>query len=445
MELYFNLQKARAKELVKKHEDNMFAESEEEGRPLQKVCIAIGNIEKGQELLDTIIASVEEGMEKWHKDNSDEASNSRFDISSQALSQSVATRMKMGQNAIADPIRLLATAVCQPLNGALTAAMESEAGLTEATLTKVTGKYDDSIGASHDLLSKRSFRMLLYSCWLISTDTISKALPPSIEINGPKKGMNIPTIRDSIDNALTLLYDYFNPEEGEGLTKTQLDGSRGYNESRRLVCLYRQNTESLIAITRGFAAKPRRTPDTVDPLLKGTTQAEVETLIKTRIEEGDLWARAYAKEMGGSDDSQDVREHFSLPPSELLLNKWVCSVGRKAGTLYLMSRHLCFDTAFSKAMNDTTSVVIMLEDILTIEEVPLMLLFKGLKITADHMEEDEIPVFSKFVAKVQDVIAAIRCQALLINNTHLSVTDEPKDKDKKDKKDKKDEKKDEDR
>jgi len=441
MELYFNLQKNRAKEIVKKHENNMFAESEEEGRPLQKVCIAIGNIEKGQELLDTIIASVEEGMEKWHKENPTEADNSRFDISSQALSQSVATRMKKGQNAIADPIRLLATVICNPLTGAVAAAMESEAGLTEEMISKVTSKYDDAIGAAHSLLSKRSFRMLLYSCWLISTDTISKAVPPNAECNGPKKGMNIPSIRDSIDNALTLLYDYFNPEEGEGLTQSQLDGSRGYTESRRLVCLYRQNTESLIAITRGFAAKPRRLPDAVDPLLKGTTQMEVETLIKTRIEEGDLWARAYAKEMGGSDDSQGVRDHFSLPPSELLLNKWVCSVGRKAGTLYLMSRHLCFDTAFSKAMNDTTSVVIMLEDITSIEEVSLMLLFKGIKITADHVAEDEIPVFSKFVAKVQDVMTAIRCQALLINNTHLSADGESKDKKDKDEKEKdKDEK-----
>jgi len=276
--------------------------------------------------------------------------------------------------------------------------------------------------------------MLLYSCWLISCDIISKALPPDAEANGPKKGMNVAAVRDSIENAVNLLYEYFNPEEGEGLTKTQLDGSRGYINSRRLICLYRQNTESLIAITRGFAAKPRRLPDEVDPLLKDTTQKEVEAIIKIRIDEGDLWARAYAKEMSGSDDSQDVREHFSLPPSELLLNKWVCSVGRRAGTLYLLSRHLCFDTAFSKAMNDTTSVVIMLEDIRSIEEVSLMLLFKGLKITAEHMEEDEIPVFSKFVAKVQDVIAAIRCQAILINNTHLAPKEnEEKDKDKEDK------------
>jgi len=279
----------------------------------------------------------------------------------------------------------------------------------------------------HELLSKRSFRMLLYSCWLISSDTISKGLALDLEVNGPKKGMNIPAVRDSFANAVNTLYEYFNPEEGEGLTKAQLDGARGYNTSRRLICLYQQSTESLIAITRGFAQKPRHMPEETDPLLKDTPQKEVEMLIKTRMAEGDLWARAYAKESGGSDDSQDVRDHFSLPPSELLLNKWVCSTGRKAGTLYLMSRHLCFDTAFSKTMNDETSVVIMLEDITSIEEVPLMLLFKGLKITAEHMEPDEIPVFSKFVAKVQEVIAAIKAQALLVNNTHISV-DAPEDK-----------------
>jgi len=300
-------------------------------------------------------------------------------------------------------------------------------------VNKVTRKYDDAIGAAHERLSKRSFRMLLYSCWLISCDIISKGLLTDLEVNGPKKGMNIPAVRDSIENALNLLYDYFNPGEGEGLTKAQLDDSRGLINSRRLICLYRKNTENLIAINRGFTAKKKQLPEEVDPLLKGTTQKEVETLIKTRIDEGDLWARAYAKEMSGSDDSQDVRDHFSLPPSELLLNKWVCSVGRKAGSLYLLSRHLCFDTAFSKNMGDT-SVVIMLEDILSIEEVPVMLLFKGLKISADHMEEDEIPIFSKFVAKVQDVIAAIRCQAILVNNTHLTEKkdDEKKDDEKKD-------------
>jgi len=316
------------------------------------------------------------------------------------------------------------------LSQAVAAALSSESGLTEEALNKVTAKYDDAIGAAHDHLSKRSFRMLLYSCWLISCDIISKALVPDLEANGAKKGMNIPAVRDSMENALNLLYDYFNPGEGEGLTKAQLDDCRGLNNSRRLVCLYRQNTEKLITLTRGFTAKKKQLPEEVDPLLKGTTQKEVETIIKTRIDEGDLWARAYAKEMSGSDDSQDVREHFSLPPSELLLNKWVCSVGRKAGSLYLLSRHLCFDTAFSKGMGDT-SVVIMLEDIRTIEEVQVMLLFKGLKITAEHMEEEEIPIFSKFVAKVQDVIAAIRCQALLINNTHL-LEAETKDDEKKD-------------
>jgi len=275
---------------------------------------------------------------------------------------------------------------------------------------------------------------------LISCDNISKALSPTLEVNGPKKGMNVPAVRDSVDSALTTLYEYFNPEEGEGLTQAQLDSSRGYTNSRRLVCLYRQGTESLIALTRGFSAKPRRLPEAVDPLLKDTTQGEVDTIIKIRIEEGDLWARAYAKEMKGSDDSQDVRDHFALPPSELLLNKWVCSVGRRAGSLYLLSRHLCFDTAFSKAGG---GVVIMLEDIVSIKEETSMLVFKNLKIqTVDDVErekkkgaekgkkgkkdddEEGTPVFSKFVAKVQDVIAAIRCQAILVNNPYLAPKEE---------------------
>jgi len=430
MQLYFNLQKKRAMEIVQGHQIDMFSPEEEgkEGRALQKACIAIGNIEKGQELLDTIITSIEEGMEIWHKDHNDADSNSRFDISSQALSENVAATMKLGQQSIADPIRVLATCLCNPLAVAMNEALASDQGLTEAMVNKVTGHYDDAIGAAHDLVSKKAFRMLLYSCWLISSDIISKCMLTDAPANGPKKGMNVATIRDSIDSALSLLYEYFNPEEGEGLTQSQLDGARGYINAKRLICLYRQNTESLVAITRGFAAKPRRDPSEADPLLKDTTQKEVETIIKTRIEEGDLWARAYAKEMNGSDDSAGVREHFSLPPSELLLDKWVCSVGRKAGTLYLMSRHLCFDTAFSKAMNDTTSVVIMLEDILTIEEVNMMLLFKGLKITAEHMEADEIPVFSKFVTKAVDVSAAIRAQALIVGNTHLAEQEKKDDK-----------------
>jgi len=417
---YFMLQKKRAVELASKHEANLFGD---DSAPLGKVCIAIGNIEKGQELLDTIIASVEEGMDSWHKTHTGEANDNRYDISSQALSESVSGTMKAAQSSIADPIRILATAVCNPLTDYVNTALESGEGLTEKKLNKYTSRLDDAMVACHDLLSKKSFRMLLYSCWLISSDTISKGLALDLEVNGPKKGMNIPAVRDSFNNAVNTLYEYFNPEEGEGLTKTQLDGARGYSTSRRLICLYSQSTESLIAITRGFSAKPRRLPEETDPLLKGTQQKEVEMLIKTRMSEGDLWARAYAKESGGSDDSQDVRDHFSLPPSELLLNKWVCSTGRKAGTLYLLSRHLCFDTAFSKTMNDETSVVVMLEDIQAIEEVQVMLLFKGLKIS---IESGEIPVFSKFVAKVPEVIAAIRAQAALVGNTR--VLEEPKGK-----------------
>jgi len=413
---YFMLQKKKAMEIASKYESSMF---EDEAVPLHKVCIAIGNIEKGQELLDTIIASVEEGMDTWHKSHQGENNDNRFDISSQTLSESVAGTMKAAQNAIADPIRVVGTVMCSPLNGIVSKALTSEAGITESELTTYTGGLDDGMVACHELLSKRSFRMLLYSCWLLSCDIISKAIGIDLEANGPKKGMNIAPIRESFNTAITSLYDYFNPGEGEGLTKAQLDGARGYNNSRRLICLYSQSTESLIGVVRGFSQKPRRMPEETDPLLKDTPMKDVEALIKTRMAEGDLWARAYAKESSGSDDSQDVRDHFSLPPSELLLNKWVCSTGRKAGTLYLMSRHLCFDTAFSKTMNDETSVVIMLENITSVEEVPLMLLFKGLKITAEHMEPDEIPVFSKFVAKVQEVVGAIRAQALLVNNTHL--------------------------
>jgi len=413
---YFMLQKKRSCEVASRFESTLF---EDEAIPLHKICIAIGNIEKGQELLDTIIASVEEGMDTWHKSHTGESNDSRFDISSQALSESVAGTMKAAQTAIADPIRMIATAICSPLAASVNEALASETGLSESAISTYTSGLDDAIGSCHELLSKKSFRMLLYSCWLFSTDTISKALGVDLETNGPKKGMNIPAVRDSIGNAISTLYDYFNPDEGEGLTKAQLDSSRGYNNARRLVCLYTQTTENLIGIVRKFSAKPRELPETTDPLLKDTSQKEIEMLIKTRMAEGDLWARAYAKESGGSDDSQDVRDHFSLPPSELLLNKWVCSVGRKAGTLYLMSRHLCFDTAFSKTMNDETSVVIMLVDILSIEEVSHMLLFKGIKITAEHMDGEEVPVFSKFVAKVQEVMAAIEAQALLIGNEHL--------------------------
>jgi len=414
---YFMLQKKRAVEIASKYEKTMF---DDEAIPLHKVCIAIGNIEKGQELLDTVIASVEEGMDSWHKLHQGENNDNRFDISSQALSESVSGTMKAAQNAIADPIRILAMAICAPLATAVGEALASTDGLTEAALNKYTGGLDDAMVACHEILSKKSFRMLLYSCWLISSDTLSKALGLDQEANGPKKGMNIPAVRETFGAAINTLYDYFNPGEGEGLTKAQLDGARGYNNARRLVCLYSQNTESLIAIVRKFSKKPRELPETTDPLLKDTSQKEVEMLIKIRMEEGDLWARAYAKESGGSDDSQDVRDHFSLPPSELLLNKWVCSTGRKAGSLYLMSRHLCFDTAFSKGMNDETSVVIMLESIETIKEVTQMLVFKGIKITAEHMEEDEIPVFSKFVAKVPEVIAAIEAQALLIGNDKIN-------------------------
>jgi len=427
MDSYFNLQKKVAQQVIQTQKSTLF---DDDARALQKVCICIGNIEKGQELLDTIVSTVEGSMEAMNKesegkneDKDKDKQGSLFDVYNQSLSTSISGVMKSAQSCISDPLCVLAAAICSPVSTAITQGLASETGISEDALSNITGQFDEAIGAAHGYLSKRSFRMFLLNCWLISSDTISKAIPPTAEANGPKKGMNVAAVRDSVENTMNTLYEYFHPEEGEGLTQAQLDASRGYVNTKRLICLYRQNTESLIALTRGFTAKPKRLPEEVDPLLKGTVLSEVEMIIKTRIDEGDLWARAYAKEMSGSDDSQDVRDHFSLPPSELLLDRWVCSVGRKAGTLYLLSRHLCFDTAFSKAMNDTTSVVIMLEDIISMEEVSQMLVFKGIKITVDHMSEEEVPVFSKFVTKAQDVIAAIRAQALLVNNKHLAPKD----------------------
>jgi len=431
---YFMQQKKKAIDVSSRYEQTLF---NDDAAILRKVCIAIGNIEKGQELLGTIVDTIEEGMAKWneraladieeeYEGKTDEKEkkekeekiaeiNNRFEISKRDVSESVRTTMIAGSNSIADPIRIIATSMCYPLSAAVSNAMYSDSGISDETLTKYTTRLDDSMTVCHDILSKRSFSMLLYSGWLITSDSISRAFRIDQEWNGPKKGMNLPAVRASFKETLDQLYDYFDAGEKDGLTEAQLKGARGYNETRRLLCLYSQSTESLIAIIRSLSSGKKELPPDADPQLKDTTQREVDALLKIRVDEGDLWARAYFKELKGSDDSQAVRDHFSLPPSELLLDKWFCSNGRKTGNLYLMSRHLCFDTLLSKTMTEDNGMVLMLQDITDVKEVTLKLVFKGVKITAEHCEESEIPVFSKFAtAKAADIIDAINAQVAVV-------------------------------
>ena len=414
MQHYFELQQRRAEATIRKHGAALFAEE----RALQKACIAVANIEKGQELVDTVISSVEEGMDAWRAAHTDAASAARADISSQTLATNVAAVLKAAQAAIAAPVRLLADVLCAPVAAAADAALAAPAGLTDDAVARITARFDDAMVQAHARLSPRAFRALLAACWTRACDALGRSLAPDLECNGPRRGMSVPTVRDSFGRALAALYDYFSPDEG--LSRAQLDTCRPYLRARRLVCLYQQSTESLIALTRGFDARPRRLPAAADPRLDGTPQADIEAVIRTRTAEGDLWARAFARERAGSDNSQAVRDHFSLPPSELLLDRWVCSSARRTGTLYLMSRHLCFDSAFTKNLSDTNGLVVMLEDIRALDECPIMLLFKGIRVAIDGVSDEETPVFSRFVAKVPDVIAAIRAQALLVNNKHLA-------------------------
>ena len=470
MRHYFALQEARALATVRKHRAALFADE----RPLQKACIAVANIEKGQELVDTVISSVEEGMDAWRAAHTDPDSAARADISSQTLAANVAAALKAAQAAIAQPLRLLAEVLCEPVsatvdalfalssapnsssttssssdgtsaggNGAGAATGTGATGATSATgatedanaaaadeaVGKLTSRLDDAMVQMHERLSVRSFRLLLAACWARACDTLGARLAPDADANGPHRGMSVPAVRAGVERALTALYAYFGPDDG--LARAALDRCPAYLRARRLVCLYHQSTENLIALTRslsssgGAGSKGSTTGSTtaatsaLDPRLEGTREADVAAVLRTRMAEGDLWARAFARECGGSALSQAVRDHFSLPPSELLLDKWVCAAGRRTGTLYLLSRHLCFDSAFTKSLSDTSGIVLMLEDIRALDECPVMLLFKGIHITADGTD-GELPVFSKFVAKVQDVITAIRTQALLVNNKYLA-------------------------
>lgn len=284
--------------------------------------------------------------------------------------------------------------------------------------------FDHAFGVACDGLSRRVFRELLLICW----DTLMARFAAAAALTDPANhagaGMHVRGVPASFGRALAAFLDYFSPAK-HGVPRSVLAENSAYCTAARMVALYTQTTEQLIGLVRTLRSSGSASRADVDERLQGTTAAEVERLLAVRSSEGDLWAKAYDNESSGSEDSQRVRDHFSLPPSELLLNRWSCSAQGRRCCLYLMSRHLCLDGAFTRMQSEESDLgtVVMLDQVAALRATKTGALQQGLQVIVDGAPPDEQPpLLSFFAPKFAGVLAAITAQARLIGNPHFAST-----------------------
>jgi len=274
-------------------------------------------------------------------------------------------------------------------------------------------------------LSRRNFRDLLLTCWSTLTRLFAGAASFTNPANKPYGGMNVTGLAETFDTALTMFLDYFTPEEN-GLQKKTLESNADYVKALRLLALYEQTTEQLIGLVRILQPTKKQTrqqqemQDSIKPVLQGTTAVEVAQLLAVRSSQGDLWAKAYDNESSGSEESRCVRDHFSLPPSELLLNQWSCHANGKRVNLYLLSRHICLDLASATTMTDEFGDVIMLDKVNDVSIVKASRLYHGLKIVTSAPPDEQPPVLTMRMAKLVMAANAITTQAKLVGNPNFA-------------------------
>ena len=427
---------------------------------LKKVCVVLSNIEKGQSMVDQMVTSVEEGITAYEKAHADAGQSERTQIVSESLSTGVSNALKSSNAARDRLLQRLATLICAPVESNIRTAVETATaadispsndgaptpagpddasdtpkstttsatatssppttatiGFTEEMISTTVGHFDHVFEVACDGLSKRVFRELLLVCWETLMGHFAAAAALADGANRAGAGMHVRGVPESFGRALAAFLAYFSPAKN-GVPRAALEASSAYGTAARLVALYTQTTEQLIGLVRTL-----RAGGAVDERLQGTTAAEAERLLAVRSSEGDLWARAYDSESSGSAESQRVREHFSLPPSELLLNRWSCSAAGRRCCLYLMSRHLCLDGAFTRLQSAESDLgtVVMLEQVAALRTVRTGALQQGLQVVvADAPPAEQPPLLSFFAPRCPGVLAAIAAQARLVGNPHFT-------------------------
>lgn len=404
---YFSQESKIALELA---ESPKFSASGEEST-LPLACIALCNLEKGLEVLDGVVSYVEQCIETWKKEHGD---SDRVKISSESLEAGVSAAIRTSKDGTARTMRTMAHTLCSRMTALLEAAAASGKDLS----TPLSGLLDEFLSPIHDHVTRDVFKKLLSESWAGVCDRFWAAVRPDNPANSEGQGLTNQTHAAAFSTALDVLVSYFNAG-GEGLSVTSLQGVPTFVCVRRNLKLFQSTTELLIGIARGLTTKPQPVlPD--DPHLKDATTDEVYCILESRKAAGDRWARAWDRESAGSEESMKVRSCFALPPSELVINKWKCWLGKKVGTLYLCSRHLCFDVLLSPQASEDSHIVLMLKDITALEQTSVSLFFKGL-IVRTGAPDEQPPLFSQFAtAKVSEVISEIAEQASLGGNSKVT-------------------------
>jgi len=439
---------------------------------LRQVCVVLSNIEEGQSFVDKMVTSVEEGISRFQKEKEeqneedgskkdDEATKKKDDertsIVSESLSGGVSNALKASTAARNKLLQRLSDILCAPAASSIQKALSTTAhapeqkllptsvgslasttatqrtevqvkalgddeGFTEKMVSDIVKFFDHAFQSAAESLSRRIYRDLLLTCWGTLVRLFAAAVSFTNPANKPYSGMNVTGLAETFDTALSMFLDYFSPDEN-GVPKSALEKNADYLKTLRLLALYEQTTEQLIGLVRILqpGKKPNKeAEEEIKEVLRGTTAVEVAQLLAVRSSQGDLWAKAYDNETSGSEDSQRVRDHFSLPPSELLLNQWTGHANGKRSKLYLLSRHVCLDLASATTMTDDNGFVIMLDTVTDVSIVKASRLYNGLKITTSAPADEQPPVITMRMSKLVIVANAIIVQAKLVGNLNFA-------------------------
>jgi len=152
---------------------------------------------------------------------------------------------------------------------------------------------------------------------------------------------------------------------------------------------------------------------------------EMIKIMNDRSKNRDGLAVAFMKEQNGNTESDIVRKHFILRPSELVIDTWACKCDGSSGKICLTSESLCFDRSINDDAASDSAVIIELQFVQSLKAEKTGLTSKQLTVSykvSDTSTKVLTHVFSSFRSNVYGITRIIFKQCRL--NENKSVRDE---------------------
>jgi len=405
----------------KEDDDDEDEETKREKRSdcLHKFGIMIANIEHCKESVDDLTRLVDAFVDKWKSDYPDLIE----EVDAVGKEIAVKTKEKM------DKPKVLVTQILRKLMYLIPEAVRpitasaARFGFEDRHVDMIQDVFDGALVTLQPFFLSKTMEMFAGICFKCVFYSFAEVLDPANIKNAPGQYFNNPVVPDSFSNAISVIRDYFLANK-DVLKESTADQCVDYIKAVRRCYLYCCSTRELVShynsirdnkiIVLGIKEMQLVAGETEEVVRK-----EMVEILIDRSKMKDGLAVAFMKEHNGNNESDIVRKHFILRPSELVIDTWACKCDGVSGKICLTSESLCFDRTINDDAASDSAVIIELQFIQTLKAEKMGLTTRQLTVeykVSDTSSKVLSHVFSSFRSNVYGITRIIYKQCRLMDN-----------------------------